>query len=119
MGSGEVKPSQMAEALQHCFRHHHQSEVYRSRLKKRTQGRGETLTQLVQDVEVLLRRSCPAVPEELIKVLAREFFVDVLQDQQLQIFVKQEHPGDLQVALTRAMKFEALLKTAVQPRRDL
>ena len=44
-------------------------------------------------------------------VLARDFFVDALQDQQLQIYVKQAHPGDLQVALARALEFEAFLQT--------
>ncbi|KAK8376436.1 hypothetical protein O3P69_009825 [Scylla paramamosain] len=34
----------VAEALRRRFGHHHQAEVYRARLKKRTQERGETLS---------------------------------------------------------------------------
>ncbi|XP_050730508.1 uncharacterized protein LOC127005599 [Eriocheir sinensis] len=128
---GHLPPAQrasygsMAEALRRRFGHHLQAEVYRARLKKRTRERGETLSQLAQDVEALVRRSYPAAPEEMIVVLARDFFVDALHDQQLQIYVKQAHPGDLQVALARALEFEAFLKTtsglgaAPQPRRDL
>ncbi|XP_042878205.1 putative golgin subfamily A member 6-like protein 19 [Penaeus japonicus] len=110
----------VAEALKRRFGHHHQAEVYRARLKKRTRERGETLSQLAQDVEALVRRS-----EEMIVVLARDFFVDALQDQHLQIYVKQAHPEDLQVALARALEFEAFLKgtsglePAAQNRRDL
>ncbi|XP_050697705.1 uncharacterized protein LOC126986067 [Eriocheir sinensis] len=128
---GHLPPAQrasygsMAEALWRRFGHHLQAEVYRARLKKRTRERGETLSQLAQDVKALVRRSYPAAPEEMIVVLARDFFVDALHDQQLQIYVKQAHPGDLQVALARALEFEAFLKTtsglgaAPQPRRDL
>ncbi len=85
--------------------------MYRTRLKKRTRKRSETLSQLAQDVDALVRRSYPAAPEEMIVVLARDSFTDALDDQQLQIYVKQAHPGDLQVALARALEFEASLKT--------
>ena len=59
-----------------------------------------------------MRRSYPAAAEEMTTVLARDAFVDALQDHQLQIYVKQAHPGDLQVALARAMEFEAFLTTS-------
>ncbi len=71
----------VAEALRRRFGHHHQAEVYRARLKKRTRERGETLSQLAQDVEALVRRSYPAAPEEIIVVLARDSFIDALDDQ--------------------------------------
>ena len=45
----------------------------------------------------------------VIMVLSHDSFIDALQDQQLQIYVKQAHPGDLQLALARAMEFEALI----------
>ncbi|KAK8389230.1 hypothetical protein O3P69_020876 [Scylla paramamosain] len=82
------------------------AEVYRACLKKRTREWGETLSQLAQDVEVLVRRSYPMAPEEMIVVLGRDSFIDALDDQQVQIYVKQAHPGDLQVALVavQAMK---------------
>ncbi len=128
--SGHLPPAQcacygsVAEALRRRFGHYHQTEVYRARLKKRTRERGETLSQLAQDVEALVRRSYPAPPEEMIVVLARDSFIDAVDDQQLQIYVKQAHPGDLQVALARALEIEAFLKTtsgqgaAAQPRHD-
>ena len=58
-------------------------------------------------------------------VLARDSFINALQDQQLQIYVKQAHPGDLQIALARALEFEAFLKAtgglraAARPHCDL
>ncbi len=111
---GHLLPAQrpcygsVAEALRRRFGHYHQTEVYRARLKKRTRERGETLSQLAQDVETLVRRSYPTAPEEMIVVLPRDSFIDALDDQQ-QIYVKQAHPGDLQVALARALEFQAFL----------
>lgn len=49
--------------------------------------------------------------EEMIVILACDFFFDTLYDQQLQIYFMQVHPGDLQVVLARVLKFEAFLKT--------
>lgn len=43
----------VVEALQRCFRHHYQAEVYRARLKKWTQEQVETLFQVAQNMEVL------------------------------------------------------------------
>ena len=115
----------LSEALQRRFGHSHQAEVYRAQLKKRARQKGETLSQLAQDVEALVRRAYPAAGEDMTTVLARDAFVDALQDHQLQIYVKQAHPGDLQVALARAMEFEAFLKTSsrladyAKPRNDV
>ncbi|MPC41189.1 hypothetical protein E2C01_034775 [Portunus trituberculatus] len=47
----------------------------------------------------------------MVTVLSRDAFVDALEDQQVQIFVKQAHPADVQQALVRAMEFEAFLYT--------
>ncbi len=64
-------------------------------------------------------------PKEIIVVLAQDSFIDALDNLQLQIYVKQAHPGDLQVALARTLELEAFLKTtsgqgaAAQPHHDL
>lgn len=58
-------------------------------------------------------------------VLAHDFFVDSLLDQQLQIYDKKAHTVDLQVALATALEFETFLRTtsglgkATQPYHDL
>ncbi|MPC81204.1 hypothetical protein E2C01_075811 [Portunus trituberculatus] len=54
----------------------------------------------------------------MVMVLSRDAFVDTLEDQQVQIYVKQAHPADVQQVLARAIEFEALLYTtaaAVMP----
>ncbi|XP_045101316.1 uncharacterized protein LOC123498216 [Portunus trituberculatus] len=128
---GHLPPTQrasfpdIAEALRRRFGHRHQAEVYRAQLKKRTRQRGETLSQLAHDVEALVRRAYPTAGEEMVTVLARDAFLDALVDHQLQIYVRQAHPADVQVALARAMEFEAFMQTAsslstfARPRSDV
>jgi len=114
---GHLTPVQRAsyrdvvEALRRRFGHFQQAEVHRARLKVRVRGRGEPLTQLAQEVESLVRRAYPTAREDMVDVLARDCFVDALQDQQLQIYVKQAHPQDVQEALARASEMEAFLST--------
>jgi len=98
-------------ALERRFGHHQQAEVYRARLKARMRARGEPFPQLAQEVETLVRRAYPAAAEDMVAVLTRDYFVDALQDRALQLYVKQAHPEDVQVALARALELEAFLET--------
>ena len=114
---GHLSPKQRAsyqcvvEGLQRKFGQQYQAEVYRARLKGRLRGRGEPLPELAQDVESLVRRAYPTAPEDMVDVLASDYFVHALQQQQLQIYVRQAHPRDLREALARAMGFESFLHT--------
>ncbi|KAG0718706.1 hypothetical protein GWK47_007516 [Chionoecetes opilio] len=74
--------------------------------------RGEPLSHLAHELESLVCRAYPKAPEEMVVVLARDHFVDALIDQRLQIYVKQAHPEDVQVALARALEFESFLRTS-------
>lgn len=56
------------------------------------------LPYLAYDMESLMRWAHP-MASEMVTVLTRNSFVNALQEQQLQIYVMQAHPGDLQVAL--------------------
>ncbi|KAG0719777.1 hypothetical protein GWK47_049794 [Chionoecetes opilio] len=92
--------SNVVEALRRRFGHHQQVEVFRANLKVRIRCWGEPLPQLAQEIETLVRRAYPTAPEEMMNVMSREHFVDALHDKDLQLYVKQAHPGDVQEALT-------------------
>lgn len=74
---------------------------------KQTREQGK----MTQEVKVLVRRLYPATAEEMVMVLACDFFTDALYDQQLQIYIMQPHLQDLQVGLAIALECEAFLKT--------
>ncbi|ROT64722.1 putative nitric oxide synthase-like [Penaeus vannamei] len=105
--------SHVVGALQRRFGHHHQAEVYRARLKARVRAKGESLPQLAQELETLVRHAYPAAAEDMVTVLTRDYFVDALQDRELQLYIKQVHPEGVQVALARALELEAFLCTSV------
>jgi len=68
---------------------------------------------LAQELETLVRHAYPAAAEDMVTVLTRDYFVDALQDRELQLYIKQAHPEDVQVALARALELEAFLRTSV------
>ena len=70
--------------------------MYRGQLKGRTRRPDESLQQLAQAVESLVRHVYPVTPEEMVTVLSRDAFLDALEEQQVQIYVKQAHPADVQ-----------------------
>ena len=99
------------DVLQRKFGLYQQAEVYQSRLKDRMRARREPLPHLAHEMETLVRRAYPSAPEEMVIVLACDHFVDDLGDQQLQIYVKQAHPENVQITLARALEFESFLRT--------
>lgn len=109
----------VVEGLQRRFGQQHQAEVYRARLKGRVRGRGEPLPALAQDMESLVRRAYPMAPEDMVAVLSCDHFIHALQQQQLQIYVKQAHPRDLREALARAMELESFLHTTGNEGKEL
>jgi len=112
-GGQPLEYQQVVEALRRRFGHHQQSEVYRARLKARVRAKGEPLPQLAQELETLVRRAYPAASEDMVRELAKDQFVDALQDRELQLYVKQAHPKDMKEALARALELEAFLRTSV------
>ncbi|MPC33373.1 hypothetical protein E2C01_026721 [Portunus trituberculatus] len=80
-------------------------------------GRSEPLMQLAQEVESLVHRAHPMAQGKMVSLLARDCFVDALQDLHLQIYMKQAHPKDIQEALTPAYEMEAFLRTTTDAPR--
>lgn len=73
----------IVRALQRRFGRRQQPEVYRAQLKARTRRRDEPLPQLAQNIEVLVRGAYPMITEETIDMLAKDSFVNALNDKQL------------------------------------
>lgn len=107
---GHLAPSQRASyssvkaALEHRYGHQHQAEAFWARFRARVR-RGETLKQLTQ--ELLVRCAYPGVNKDQVSVLLRDYFVDALQDQLLQVYVKQAYTTGRQEALAHALEYES------------
>ncbi|MPC53654.1 hypothetical protein E2C01_047552 [Portunus trituberculatus] len=62
-----------------------------------------------EDVKALVRGTYPTAKEDTVDMLAKDCFVDTLQDRELQIHVKQVAPRNVHEALARAVEFETFL----------
>lgn len=102
---------QVVEAVLKKIGHHLLAEVYRAILKVRVRAKGKILTQPANDVEHWSAAyTLPTAPEYMVRVLASDY-LDTQQNRDLQLYVKQVRPGDLQEAVARALELEAFLVT--------
>ncbi len=98
--------SSIVEVLQRRYGHHQQVEVHWACLKARVQGRVESLPQLAQELDTLVHNACSSAMEDMVTILTRDYFVDALQNRELQLYIKQAHPQDIQVALAKPLELE-------------
>ena len=85
----------------------HQTELNRSRLKARSRRREETLAELAEDVERLVRLAYPEAAESMVEVLAKDQFVDALPDEDMRLRIRQNKPTTLRDALRLALELES------------
>ena len=88
-----------------------QEPWFRSQLRCRTRGAGETLPCLARDVERLVAMAYPSAVQKLRDSLACDHFLDALNDVDLHIAVRQGRPSSLQEALAHAMEIEAIRRS--------
>ena len=90
----------LTSALDSRFGMVHQTELNRSRLKARSRRREETLTELAEDVERLVRLAYPEADESMVEVLAKDQFVDALPDKDMRLRIWQNKPTMVRDALS-------------------
>ena len=76
-----------------------QAEVYRSLLKIRRRRKGESLTDLSQDIGKLMVLAYPGPQDMTTQILARDSFLEALEDPQLTVQVQAQNPRNLDGAL--------------------
>ena len=86
----------------------HQQELHRSKLKSGIKRREESLQELAEDLELLVRLAYALAPEEMKDLLAKEQFTDAILDgEDGRRSLKQSWPQSLWAALTLAMELES------------
>ena len=84
----------------------HQQELHRSKLKSGIKRREESLQELAEDLELLVRLAYALAPEEMKDLLAKKQFTDAILDGDARS-LKQSWPHSLWAALTLAMELES------------
>ncbi len=97
----------LVAALDSRFGSLHQTELNRMRLKTRTRRREESLPELAEDVERLTRLAYSGADEAMIKVLAKDQFIDSLPDEDMRLRIRQGRPGSLKETLEAALELES------------
>ena len=82
-------------------------ELYRSQLKNRVKGKEETLPELAQAIQRLIRQAYPDAPLSVREVLEKDCFLDAIPDTDIRWKMLQARPRNLQEALVVATEVEA------------
>ena len=98
---------QLVFALKTRFEPDNQTQLYRAQLKTRIRRNNETLPELAQDIRKLVRLSNPVATSDIRESLAKDSFVDALNDRDLEFAVFQSQAQNLNDALRAAVEFEA------------
>jgi hypothetical protein len=94
-------------ALQSRFEPKNQEELYRAQIKSRIRKKGEALTELAQDIKRLIRLAYPEGWSEIRERLARDSFIDSLNDAELEWAVFRGKPITVDDAVRLGLEYEA------------
>jgi hypothetical protein len=110
---GDLRPenrrnfSHLVAALNTRFQPDNQAELYRAQMKNRLRKRSEPLSELGHDIKRLVRLAYPAAPLEVREHLARDCFIDSLNNSEMEWAVFQGKPASVDEAMRLAVEFEA------------
>ena len=96
--------------LRNRFGNVNQAERFRADLRARKRKPGESLQQLYQDVCRLMSLAYPGPTSELSNIVARDAFLEALDDSSIRVRILEKEPPDLDTALKIACRLEAFDK---------
>jgi len=99
---------ELTERLRQRYGTREQQEKFRLELKFRRRKSVESLQELASQVEKLTKLAYPSTDAATRSILARDAFIDALDNRKLQREVRGKDPASLDAALTLAMKSEVL-----------
>jgi hypothetical protein len=117
---GNFSKQQMADydylvhAIGARFSPENMSEMYRTLLTVRVRGTKETIPELGQEIRNLTRQAYPTLPHEAQDILARDHFIDALDDAETRLQVRLCHPTTLNDAVRSALEIETFKESERQ-----
>jgi hypothetical protein len=97
----------LLSALESRFGSGQQTELYRAQLKNKLRKHNETIPELAQDVKRLVRMAYPTAPIEIREQLARDNFLDSLNDAELEWAVYRGKPKSVEESVQISIEYEA------------
>lgn len=96
----------LSAALEHRFGDEMQKELNRTKLRTRIQKKGETLSELGEDIEKLVRRVYGNSSEDLIETLVVENFIQAIYSGETKYQLRLRRPKTIIEAISFAMQVE-------------
>ena len=97
----------LVQKLTERYGSENRAEVFRSQLKSRVKGKGETTAQLAQAIRKLTRQAYPRISLDVVEALAVDHFVDALPEAQIRLRLREVGPSTLAEAEKIAVRMEA------------
>lgn len=97
----------LVQKLTERYGSENRAEVYRSQLKSRTKGKGETTAQLAQGVRKLTRQAYPNVSLDVVEALAVDHFIDAIPESEIRLTLREVGPSTLAEAERIAVRMES------------
>ncbi|VDI15529.1 Hypothetical predicted protein [Mytilus galloprovincialis] len=97
----------LVTALASRFQPSNQAELYRAQMKSTTREKNQSLPELAQDIKKLTRLAYPTAPMEVREQLARDCFIDSLNDADLEWAIFQGKPISIDDSVRIGLEFEA------------
>jgi hypothetical protein len=98
---------ELYKTLQQQFAPTKQTELYSVQLRERKQKAAESLPELGQGIRRLINLAYLTATINLKEILAKEQFVDALQDPKMRLRIKQARSVDLNDAVRHAVELQA------------
>lgn len=102
-----VNYRQLTLSLASRFQPENQAEMYRAQMKSKLRGRTESIPVLGQDIKRLVRLAYPSAPREVKEQLARDCFIDSLNDADMEWAIFQAKAKNIDDAVQVALEYEA------------
>jgi hypothetical protein len=110
----EVKTVEdVIDLLQNRFGTRHQRERFRVELQSRRRKNGEELQGLFQDIVRLMSLAYPNEVSEAVNVIARDAFLQALDDPEFHLRILERDPATIDDALRIAVRLEAYEKSVI------
>ena len=94
--------------LRNRFGSQHQAERFRAELRARRRQKGESLQTVYQDVRRLIALAFPGESGSLYEIVARDSFLEAIDNPAIRLRVLEREPPTLDEALSLATRLEAL-----------
>ena len=97
----------LVQKLKERYGSENRAEVFRSQLKSRIKGKGETTAELAQAIRKLTRQAYPQVSLDVVEALSVDHFIDALPESEIRLGLREVGPTTLAEAERIAVRMDA------------